>query len=84
MPKYRRKVWHVDAIQYEGMNIDDVEMWVAETDPTALHRGLLLTIKTPVGIKSIGLGDYLVRLSTGIFVDTAEDFEAAYEWEEDQ
>lgn len=72
--KYRKKSVEIEAIQYTGVNIDEVEDFV---DQNLLRRetedGVSLGIPTLEGIMTASVGDYIIKGISGEFYPCKPD-----------
>lgn len=75
--KYRKKPVVIDAIQYDGFNVQTIK---AFTDGDAVYRQGVLIIKTLEGEHIASEGDYIIRGIKGEHYPCKPDiFAATYE-----
>lgn len=75
MPKFRKKPVVIEAVQFDGENIDQIDAFVGK-----LHYGEAkheIFIKTLEGMMQIGLGDWVIRGVAGEFYPCKPDIFAA-------
>jgi len=61
--EYRIKPFSVEAIQYNGMNTDEIVEWCSE----AYVDSYGINVRTVNGMRLLFMGDYLVKNSKGYF-----------------
>ena len=77
--QYRKKPVVIEAIQYDGDNWDDIEVW---TDFRAKHwrSSNVMAIETLEGTMTANVGDWIIKGVAGEFYPCKPDiFEATYE-----
>lgn len=77
--QYRKKPVVIEAIQYDGDNWDDIEVW---TDFRAKHwrSSNVMAIETLEGTMTTNVGDWIIKGVKGEFYPCKPDiFEATYE-----
>jgi len=79
MKQYRKKPVVIEAIQYDGDNWDDIEVW---TDFRAKYwrSSNVMAIETLEGTMTANVGDWIIKGVKGEFYPCKNDiFEATYE-----
>lgn len=77
MAKYRKKPVVIEAIQYEGNNLDEIESFAKSIFE---YNNEKLTIRTLEGNVCASLGDYIIKGVNGEFYPCKPDiFEKTYE-----
>lgn len=90
MAKYTKKPVEVEAIQWNGLNLEEIKSFVGESlqyeiIDTAWQVGkgrphILMQIKTLEGDMSVSVGDYIIKGVKGEFYPCKPDiFEQTYE-----
>lgn len=90
MAKYTKKPVEVEAIQWNGLNLEEIKTFVGESlqyeiIDTAWQVGkgrphILMQIKTLEGDMSVSVGDYIIKGVKGEFYPCKPDiFEQTYE-----
>ena len=77
--QYRKKPVVIEAIQYDGDNWDDIEVW---TDFRAKHwrSSNVMAIETLEGTMTANVGDWIIKGVAGEFYPCKPDiFEKTYE-----
>ena len=67
MSKYRKKPVKVEAVQFDGTN-ESVECILQQAGCEKITKSCdILFIETPVGTKSVTIGDYII-IDTGSYI----------------
>jgi len=79
--KYRKKPIEIEAIQWDGKNINEISFAFPECFATfTVSNDNCIQIKTLEGIMTARMGDYIIRGVKGEFYPCKPDiFEATYE-----
>ena len=80
MNKYRKKPVVIEAIQWTGQNVEEVEAFFNDGQDDDLLRGGPIVIETYEGEATAQVGDWIIKGIKGEFYPCKPDiFEATYE-----
>lgn len=81
MPKFRKKPVVIEAVQFLGENITEIEVWSGQRVPdSSMGFPACLVIHTLEGDMTARPGDWIIRGVNGEFYPCKPDiFEATYE-----
>lgn len=78
--KYRKKPVAIEAIQWDGNNVDLIIEWSGGDGETIEPAGRVLLIHTLEGVMTAKLGDWIIKgVSSEFYPIKPEIFEATYE-----
>lgn len=72
MPKFRKKPVEIEAVQWNGDNLNEVADLTADADNIHI-AGTLITIRTLEGVMTCSLGDWIVKGVKGEFYPVKPD-----------
>lgn len=93
--KYRTKPCEIEAVQWDGTNVPEVEQFVGQAvqwchdcvmryGSSNPYAGYILQINTPEGVMRVDVGDYIIRGLKGEYYSCKPDvFQKKYEPLED-
>lgn len=81
MPKFRKKPVVIEAVQWTGDNIEEIDQLADKADvPTILHKNGMLYIRTLEGTMEGSMGDWIIKGVQGEMYPCKPDvFAATYE-----
>lgn len=84
MPKFRKKPVVIEAVQYNGMNADQIARFMGHDDPVTDNSGghtmSMLVIATLEGAMTASTGDWIIKGVKGEFYPCRDDiFRLTYE-----
>ena len=90
MPKFRKKPVVVEAVQYQGSNINEIMFWIGSNAPLEPHEQLAIvdddgtfkirTLESGEGYHVADVGDWIIKGIKGEFYPCKPAiFEATYE-----
>ena len=85
--KWKKKPVVIEAVQFNGENIDEVGEFVGEGNLVSVAGGSVYSIRTAVGRQMVSKSDYIIKGPTGKFcVCNSLTFHSIYEkdlvWDE--
>lgn len=80
MPFYKLKLPVVEAIQWDGTNITELQQLIAPTGDPLIVEHSTFGAPTPDGTQVVNITDWVVKSSKGdIYVMTDEEFNEKFE-----
>ena len=61
MPRYRKKPVEVEAVQWTGLNHEDIKNLLSYCNIHVTSGGPTLCIYTLEGVMNAGIGDYIIK-----------------------
>ena len=84
MPKFRKKPVVIEAVQWTGKNLDEVNRFIGDGQDDELRPGVPILIETSEGDMTAQVGDWIIRGIKGELYPCKPDiFAATYEPVED-
>lgn len=84
MAKYRKKPVVIEAIQYNGDNLDECVLFIGKTPSPKFKNLPAIYIHTLEGVMKANMGDFIIKGINGEFYPCKSDiFEKTYEKVED-
>lgn len=78
--KYRKKPVVIDAIKWDGLNLEEVKTFVGDSLVYYTYPSIVMKIKTLEGEMQVNKGDYIIKGIRGEFYPCKPAmFEATYE-----
>ena len=80
MPKFRKKPVVIEAMQWNGNNLDEVFRFGDDNDTALELQGEMIKIETLEGTMTAQIGDWIIKGVNGEFYPCKPDiFEKTYE-----